>query len=56
MVLKEFVFKIASLDGEVYELAVPARELADAERLLENYFTATSSEDKIVSLSRSPHS
>jgi len=53
MVLKEFIFIIESPDGSEYEIAVPARRVVDAERLLGNYFAATSSQDKIISLKES---
>jgi hypothetical protein len=50
MVLKEFIFVIRKRDGEEYEMAVPAWNESDAERLLTNLLDVTSSNDRIVSL------
>lgn len=57
MILKEFIFTLRSLEGAEYEIAVPARKEADAERLLKNYIDIMSPSDKIVSLkaSRAEH-
>jgi hypothetical protein len=49
MVLKEFIFVICTPEGKEYEMAVPAREEADAQRRLKNLLDTLASQDRIVS-------
>ena len=53
MELKTFTFVLRSPRGHDYEMAVPARKKADAERLLKTLLGALNSRDKIL-LSKDP--
>jgi len=50
--LNEFIFIIRAQDGQEYEMTVPARQEADAERLLRNLLDAIDSKDTIISAKR----
>lgn len=50
--INEFIFIIRAQDGQEYEMTVPARQEADAERLLRNLLDALDSKDTIISVKR----
>ncbi len=50
--LNEFIFIIRTQDGQEYEMTVPARKEADAERLLRNLLDALDSTDKIITVKK----